>query len=74
MEKRMKSTGRVKWWSSKKGFGFIVGEDAKEYFVHYTKLIGDKGHKNLEENQSVQFTPTNTAKGPQATEVEALNA
>ena len=31
-------SGTVKWFNAKKGYGFISGNDGKEYFVHYTAL------------------------------------
>ena len=31
--------GKVKWFNQEKGFGFIVGEDEKEYFVHYSQIL-----------------------------------
>jgi len=33
-------TGKVKWFDSKKGYGFITGENGKEIFVQLSKLFG----------------------------------
>ena len=44
--------GKVKWFNQEKGFGFIVGEDEKEYFVHYSQ-IRQEGFKTLEECNAV---------------------
>ena len=60
--------GTVKWFNSKKGFGFLVDEDGKDVFVHYTG-INAKGFKNLEEGASVEFDITEGEKGPQAINV-----
>jgi|TARA_B100000287_G_scaffold404375_1_gene427010 CspA family cold shock protein len=48
-------TGKVKWYSSKKGYGFITPDDGeKDVFVHYTAL--DKADiKSLAEGQEVSF-------------------
>lgn len=68
MTQRLK--GKVKFFSEKRGYGFITGEDNKEYFVHYSKIRG-AGFKNLLEGQSVEFEIFDAPKGPVAIEVEA---
>ena len=45
--------GKVKWFNQDKGFGFIVGSDNQEYFVHYTQ-IQIVGFKTLEEGCLVE--------------------
>ena len=52
-----RETGTVKWFNSRKGFGFIEREGADDVFVHYSTIQGD-GFKNLEEGQKVEFTVT----------------
>ncbi len=61
--------GKVKWFDTKKGFGFIEGEDGKDVFVHYSALVME-GFKNLEENQEVVFEVAQGSKGPQAENVK----
>mgnify|MGYP003420332615 FL=1 len=63
------SKGKVKWFDSKKGFGFIECEDGKDVFVHFSAIMMD-GFKNLEENQEVTFEVVDGAKGPQAENVK----
>lgn len=46
--------GRVKWFDDRKGYGFILGEDGKDYFVHMSE-IRMEGHKTLREGQQVEF-------------------
>lgn len=54
--------GTVKFFKSENGWGFLIGEDNKEYFVHYTS-INMPGHKNLVANQKVNFLPESGEKG-----------
>ncbi len=63
-----RETGTVKWFNSRKGFGFIEREGADDVFVHYSTIQGD-GFKNLEEGQKVEFSVTEGDKGPQAENV-----
>ena len=55
-------------FSDTKGFGFVRGDDGTDYFVHYTKIEG-AGHRSLAVEQRVEFTPIETARGPQAIDV-----
>lgn len=68
----MPLTGKVKWFSNTKGYGFIEQEQGGEdVFVHFSAIQGD-GFKTLEEGQKVQFDITKGQKGPQATNVVKL--
>lgn len=60
--------GTVKWFSPKKGYGFITMEDGQDVFVHYT-AIGGNGFRSLEEGEKVQFEVTQGPKGLQAANV-----
>ena len=57
--------GKVKWFDSKKGYGFITCEDGKEVFVHFSGIAAE-GFKSLNENQKVEFELGNGTKGEQA--------
>ena len=59
--------GTVKWFNTKKGYGFIIGEDENEYFVHYTAL---PENTRLNDNDKVSFEPTENDRGKQATKVK----
>src|SRR6266567_312889 len=64
--------GTVKWFNSSKGYGFIAPDDGgADVFVHHTAILTD-GFRNLEENQRVEFTAGQGAKGPQAEQVRPL--
>ncbi len=63
--------GKVKWFDSKKGYGFILPEDGGEIFVHYTGIIAE-GFKALTEGQMVEFEVGNNEKGVQAVNVTVI--
>jgi CspA family cold shock protein len=66
--------GKVKWFNSSKGYGFIEAEDVgKDIFVHYS-VIQDKGYKNLNKGEIVEFEITEGPRGPQATKVVKVKA
>ena len=63
--------GKVKWFDSKKGYGFIIAEDGKEIFVHYTGIVKE-GFKALTEGQYVTYEVGSGDKGEQAVNVQIL--
>jgi CspA family cold shock protein len=46
--------GSVKWFDSKKGYGFIEQPGGEEVFVHYAGILGE-GFKSLRAGEEVQF-------------------
>ena len=66
-----RETGKVKWFNSNKGFGFITRDEGTDIFVHYSAIRGD-GFRSLAEEQMVEFTVVEGEKGPQATDVVIL--
>lgn len=63
--------GKVKWFNSEKGFGFIERENGDDVFVHFSAINMD-GFKNLEEGAAVEFDVVEGAKGPQAANVKKV--
>ncbi|OLS36916.1 cold-shock protein [Bacillus sp. MRMR6] len=61
-------TGKVKWFNSEKGFGFIEREGGDDVFVHFSAIQGE-GYKSLDEGQEVTFEIENGQRGPQAVNV-----
>jgi len=63
--------GRVKWFDSKKGFGFIEQENGEDVFVHFSNIAGS-GFRNLEDGEEVEFDIVQGAKGLQAQNVRKV--
>lgn len=65
--------GTVKWFNTRKGFGFIEQGDGKpDVFVHYS-AIKVEGFRNLEQGQQVKFSIEQGPKGLQAADVIIVN-
>ena len=61
--------GQVKWFDPKKGFGFIVGPDGQDVFVHYSQIKGD-GFRTLRDGEPVDYELVESDKGMQARDVQ----
>jgi CspA family cold shock protein len=65
------ATGKVKWFNSQKGYGFITTDEGEDVFVHYSAIAGS-GFRSLDEGQRVSFEVTQGPKGLQAANVSKL--
>jgi len=63
--------GKVKWFDTAKGYGFVTTEEGQDVFVHYTGIQGD-GFRGLEQDQAVEFDLDEGKKGPQAINVTVI--
>ncbi|MBL4773061.1 MAG: cold shock domain-containing protein [Alcanivoracaceae bacterium] len=66
-----KTSGKVKWFDEKKGFGFIERDGGSDVFVHFKAIVSD-GFKTLSDGQAVEFDVEDGQKGPQAANVTVL--
>jgi len=64
-------TGKVKWFSAEKGYGFIESDGGGDVFVHFSAIQGE-GFKTLEEGQNVEFEVVEGNRGLQAANVVRL--
>jgi len=62
------ATGKVKWFDPKKGFGFVVNDDGKDVFIHYTSIDGD-GFRCLKNGETVEYDQLESDKGLQGRNV-----
>ena len=70
-EESVVAEGIVKWFSGKKGYGFIEKEDGNDIFVHFS-AIQSEGFKTLDEGDRVSFEVEDGAQGPAAKDVVKL--
>ncbi len=63
--------GTVKFFNEQKQFGFIKGDDGKDYYVHVTGL---KEGTNIAEGDRVSFNPVEGDRGPKAEQVEKASS
>ena len=64
-------TGRVKWYDTEKGFGFLTRDDGGDVFVHKAAL--PEGVDDLKAGQRVEFGVVESRKGNQALAVKVLD-
>jgi CspA family cold shock protein len=65
--------GKVKWFNTEKGYGFIDYNDGDDVFVHFTGIQAE-GFRTLEEGQNVSFEIIEGTRGPQAANVLIIEA
>lgn len=64
--------GKCKWFNDKKGFGFITGSDGKDYFAHYSAIVGEN-RKTLKNEEEVEFEASENEKGLCALVIQRFN-
>ena len=60
--------GKVKWFNSENGFGFIDRGEGQDIFVHYSQIV-ENGYKTLKEGELVEFELYQSERGMQARHV-----
>lgn len=64
--------GKVKWFDAKKGYGFLVGDDGTDVFIHYSDISTDQSYKTLDKGVSVEYDLIEDQKGKKAANVKAI--
>ena len=69
-------TGSVKWFNSRKGFGFITPDDnSADVFCHYSAILAEAGgFKTLNEGDKVTYEVQQGKKGLEARDVKVTEA
>jgi CspA family cold shock protein len=68
---REKGKGKVKWFNTSKGFGFIEQDNGEDIFVHYSAITANDS-RILYEGETVEFEIKQGARGPTASNVIKL--
>ena len=63
--------GNVKWFDPRKGYGFIVGPQGQDIFVHFSVIDQAEGFKTLRDGESVRYSASKGQKGWSATAVKS---
>ena len=63
----MRVKGKIKWFNEQKGYGFILGDDGEDYFVHFSQA---PRNARLDEGLEVSFEPHEGDRGKQAKSVD----
>lgn len=63
--------GEVKWFDTRKGFGFIIGPQQQDVMVHYSVISGP-GYRSLRDGTTVEYDAKRTERGWKATRVARL--
>ena len=72
IKKRFKGeTGTIKWFDSKKGYGFLVRDKGGDLFVHL-RSVQPKDKRKIKEDARVRYFVEKTEKGPQAENVRLI--
>lgn len=59
--------GTIKWYNSRKGYGFVQGEDGKDIFVHRSSVPEGVF---LNEGDAVEYEVEDSDRGPKATNIK----
>ncbi|MFM7135090.1 MAG: cold shock domain-containing protein [Planctomycetota bacterium] len=66
--------GVVKWFDARKGFGFIVGPEGQDIFVHFSVIEQTEGFRALRDGERVVYSAADGEKGWSATKARSLGS
>ena len=65
--------GTVKWFDPRKGFGFVIGPEGQDIFVHYSVIQGE-GFRVLKDGARVSYDAAKSDTGWKATRVARVES
>ncbi|MSQ90102.1 MAG: cold shock domain-containing protein [Phycisphaerales bacterium] len=71
-QKIQDSEGIVKWFDARKGFGFIVGPQGQDIFVHFSVIDQEQGFRTLRDGEKVIYSAQSGTKGWAASHARAV--
>ena len=64
--------GEIKWFDPRKGYGFIVGPEGQDIFVHFTVIEQEEGFRTFRDGEQIVYDANDGDKGWSATRARAL--
>ena len=64
--------GTVKWFDPRKGYGFIIGPEGQDIFVHFSVIEQEGGFRTLNDGEMVVYSAQQGPKGWAATKAKSL--
>lgn len=66
-------TGRVKWFDSTRGFGFLVSDEVDGDILIHFSVLKEHGRRSLPEGALVECVPAQLERGLQATKIISID-
>jgi CspA family cold shock protein len=64
--------GEIKWFDPRKGYGFIIGPEGQDIFVHFSVIEQDEGFRTFRDGEQIVYDAVDGEKGWSATRARAL--
>lgn len=64
--------GEIKWFDPRKGYGFIVGPEGQDIFVHFSVIEQDEGFRTFRDGEQIIYDAVDGEKGWSATRARSV--
>ncbi|MCP4834409.1 MAG: cold shock domain-containing protein [Phycisphaera sp.] len=65
--------GEIKWFDPRKGYGFIVGPEGQDIFVHFSVIEQDEGFRTFRDGETIIYDANDGEKGWSATRARSAS-
>ncbi len=65
--------GEIKWFDPRKGYGFIIGPEGQDIFVHFSVIEQDEGFRTFRDGERIVYDANDGDKGWSATRARSLH-